>query len=237
MRMLCARAQSGSSVSEVNSPDPVAPLRRLARPPETFLSNRSSSQTSFTSSGPDTNNRSPPGVAILKSGPYSWAIRTKPPRGSARSMSKALPSSGRGRGPGISSSGPEAASVCVVVMVGSSGPSRSSAIAVLPVRRVGVTGCGQVDLLEHPQQVEHPRERGRGPRRVGGRHPPGARRTVRTRSISSLTGPSTHAVRRRARGCRGPGERGNCQDLPADLPVAPLSRAASSRREETPSLA
>ena len=156
--MLCARAQSGSSVSEVNSPEPAAPARRFARPPETFLSNRASSQTSSTSSGPDTSSRMPPGVAILKIGPYSCAIRTKPPSGSARSMSKALPSSGRARGPGMSSRGP-VASVCVVVpvgvfMVGSSGKSghrtvrcertMSPASATQPGKTSSRAGCSVV---------------------------------------------------------------------------------------------
>ena len=237
MRMLCARAQSGSSVSEVNSPVAGGTLAQVGQAAGDLLVEPGRRRRPRRPApGPTRTAASPPGVAILKSGPYSCAIRTKPPSGSARSMSKALPSSGRGRGPGISSSGPEAASVCVVVMVGSSGPSRSSSIAVLPVGRVGVTGCGQVDLLEHPQQVEHPRERGRVRARVGGRHPPGARRRCgRGRSAVSPAPPLTRfgGVPEGA----APGRPGNCQDLPADLPVALLSRAASSRREETPSLA
>src|SRR3954454_21509547 len=102
MRMLCARCQSGLSVSAVNSPSPAPPCRRFPRPPPTNLSNRLSSQTSSTSSGPERNTRTPFGKCILKIGPYSPASRTKPSTGPAESMSRRFPITGRPCGPGRS---------------------------------------------------------------------------------------------------------------------------------------
>src|SRR3954453_1476474 len=103
--MLCARDHSGSSVSAGNSPESTGPSRRVANPPPNRLSNRASSHTSSTSSGPATSTSAVPLVTILKIGPYCCAIRTKPPSGSAVSMSNTLPTTGSGRGPGISSRG------------------------------------------------------------------------------------------------------------------------------------
>jgi hypothetical protein len=103
MSTLCARTHSGSSVSAVNSPFPAGPRCSTLRPPPIFLSNRVSSQISSTISGPDTSSRIVPIALILKIGPYSSAIRTKPPSGSAVSTSKTLPSTGTPRGPGMGS--------------------------------------------------------------------------------------------------------------------------------------
>src|ERR1700724_2183085 len=100
IRMLCALLQFGSLVYAVNSPSP-ATTRTRRRDPFTALSNRLSSLSSSTRSGPETTTSGVPIMSSQKIGPNSLASRARFCVGALESSDSMLPNTGLVGGCGI----------------------------------------------------------------------------------------------------------------------------------------
>src|SRR5258705_1194791 len=100
IRMLCALLQFGSFVCAVNSPSP-ATARTRRRDPFTALSNRFSSLSSSTRSGPETTTNGVPIMSSQKIGPNSLASRARFCVGALESSDNILPTTGLVGGCGI----------------------------------------------------------------------------------------------------------------------------------------
>src|SRR5262245_29884549 len=99
-RMLCALLQFGSVVSAVNRPSP--PIARTRRNgPRTTLSKRVSSESSSTSSWPETMTSGAPIMSSQKIGPSCFASRVRLCTGAEESSDSMLPTTGLVGGCGI----------------------------------------------------------------------------------------------------------------------------------------